>query len=269
MTPGLTAGEHRLDSALFEFFLSGRLDINANNAGWQPIARGQGVVYPPRTPFRERLPPDCARCTSFSLFFEDGDTALLPRLAQSAGAWWVDDPDRLIARHIADIQRAMNPGPASALLLVGSFWQLMAGLIRAQGADNRLIVRADDVDEPAIVTQAHQFMRKHLADPIRLSDLANHIGFSESGFSHAYRQATGQTPMSVLREMRIEAARTLLHRRSITLQAVAARTGFADAFHLSRTFKRAVGLSPSAYRQSIRRQTPPRGQQDGSSRRQP
>jgi transcriptional regulator GlxA family with amidase domain len=33
---------------------------------------------------------------------------------------------------------------------------------------------------------------------------------------------------------------------------VAESTGFSDAFHLSKTFKRLEGLSPKAYLQSLR-----------------
>jgi len=55
--------------------------------------------------------------------------------------------------------------------------------------------------------------------------------------------------MAVLREIRIEAAKAMLLRGSMTLDQISAKTGFADAFHLSRTFKKHEGCSPRAFLQ--------------------
>ena len=251
MGPGLSREVHCIESWMFEFFLTGRLDLHVGGAGWRTAGQGQGVLYPPRTPFCERLPRGCAECTSFSLFFNDGGYApLLQRIGRAPRAWWVDDPDRAMIRLVTEIERAVEPSPASDLLLSGCFSQFVAHLVRGEMTDDTIVVRTGGVDEPVFVTRAHQYMRDHLGQAIRLADLAAYTGFSESGFSHAYRRATGRSPMAVLRSMRVEAARMLLHRSRLSLQGIAEQTGFADAFHLSRTFKQVTDVSPSDYRRS-------------------
>jgi len=61
--------------------------------------------------------------------------------------------------------------------------------------------------------------------------------------------------MSTLREMRVEVAKTLLLGGE-RLAGIAARIGFCDGYHLSRTFKQVTGLSPKSYLASLRREEP-------------
>jgi len=52
-------------------------------------------------------------------------------------------------------------------------------------------------------------------------------------------------------EVRIERARRLLEDPALPVAQVAARLGFSDPANFSRAFRRAVGLTPSAYRQTL------------------
>ena len=254
MGPGLSARPHSVGTWLLEYYLTGRLDVDANGRGWMRFDAGAAALYPPNTPFRERLPAGCAECTSYSLFFDDGGYAPLRRqFGRSRRAWLIDDPDGAMRRLIDDFQRAMDPGPAADLWVDGCFTQLIAMLLRGHRHDDGVIVQAAAGGEPDLVAQAHQFMRQHMGQSIRMADVADAVGLSESGFAHAYRRATGAAPMTVLRTMRVEAAKAFLLRGRTTLQDIAEQTGFADAFHLSRTFKRMTGLSPNAYRRSVGR----------------
>ena len=101
---------------------------------------------------------------------------------------------------------------------------------------------------PEPVFRARRFMRQHLHERIRIAEIAAHAGLSPSGLQHAFRRATGRPPMAVLREMRVETAKALLLRTGMTVEQIAACTGFADAFHLSRVFKQLTGERPQAYR---------------------
>lgn len=59
-------------------------------------------------------------------------------------------------------------------------------------------------------------------------------------------------PPHALREsLQMEKIRALLSETDMSLAAIAAEVGFADAFSLGRFFKRHEGLPPAAYRRAL------------------
>ena len=99
-----------------------------------------------------------------------------------------------------------------------------------------------------IVTDIKRHILANLAKPLTLEDLAAVSGFSKYHFSRLFRRAAGQSPMSFLRRVRMEAARTLLLATPLPLKAIAPQVGMANEYHLSRTFKKVFGQSPSILR---------------------
>lgn len=80
------------------------------------------------------------------------------------------------------------------------------------------------------------------------AELARLCGWSESRFYVKFREVFGRGPQEYHESARIEHARVMLATGEEPLKAIAERLGYADAFHLSRTFKRRTGMSPSSYR---------------------
>jgi AraC-like DNA-binding protein len=99
---------------------------------------------------------------------------------------------------------------------------------------------------PATVRALCDLMGERLADPPRLSELAVLTEMSEFAVLRAFRAETGLPPHAYLNQLRVRKARTLLD-GGTPLADVAAATGFADQAHLTRHFKRVVGVPPGAY----------------------
>jgi AraC-like DNA-binding protein len=85
-----------------------------------------------------------------------------------------------------------------------------------------------------------------LADPPSLDELAAAAGMSPFALLRAFRDATGLPPHAYLNQLRVRLARRLLD-AGLRPAEVAAETGFADQPHLTRHFKRVVGVPPGAY----------------------
>ncbi|MGD0065190.1 MAG: helix-turn-helix transcriptional regulator [Streptosporangiaceae bacterium] len=66
----------------------------------------------------------------------------------------------------------------------------------------------------------------------------------------AFRSEVGMPPYAWLAQHRVARARALLD-RGHGLAETAALTGFADQAHLTRWFRRVVGITPGAYRNSV------------------
>jgi AraC-like DNA-binding protein len=89
---------------------------------------------------------------------------------------------------------------------------------------------------------------RHLGQPLRNADLAAICHCSEDHFVRLFRRGLGVTPAQYIIDRRITAAAEWLAQTERTLDDIAADSGFVDRFHLSRCFKRKIGLPPAAYR---------------------
>lgn len=79
-----------------------------------------------------------------------------------------------------------------------------------------------------------------------LADLAKIANMSERNLTRAFSRATGVSIGEYRQRLRLEHARALLANPSMTVDEVAARTGFADARQLRRLWRAAYGVSPRA-----------------------
>jgi AraC-like DNA-binding protein len=95
-----------------------------------------------------------------------------------------------------------------------------------------------------------------LVSPPALAEIAAETGLSRYQLVRSFRTEVGMPPYAWLAQHRVAAARVLLERGYRPAEA-AALTGFADQAHLTRWFRRVVGVTPGVYRNSV---------QDGSPR---
>jgi AraC-like DNA-binding protein len=83
---------------------------------------------------------------------------------------------------------------------------------------------------------------------VSLSRLAEECGLSARHFARAFQQSLGVPPHRYLLKMRVERARDLLERSSMSLLDIALACGFADQSHFTRVFRAALGVTPGAWR---------------------
>ncbi len=120
------------------------------------------------------------------------------------------------------------------------------GPVTADAADGE----KDDDAGCFVVQQAMAFMRAHCSEHLRLADVAEHVYVSQWHLSKLINRHSGQSFLGLLSEMRVERAKELLLEPGLKVHEVAARTGFQDVAHFSKTFKRLCGCTPVEYRQS-------------------
>ncbi len=88
------------------------------------------------------------------------------------------------------------------------------------------------------------YVSDHLAQQIHLADLAGQISVSPRHLSRLMQATLGITPHRYVVACRIEFARHLLTAGSLSCEAVAEASGFADYSHMSATFRRILKISP-------------------------
>ncbi|RYH02527.1 AraC family transcriptional regulator [Salipiger sp. IMCC34102] len=95
-----------------------------------------------------------------------------------------------------------------------------------------------------------RFLEAELGRSIKVAEMAEVVGLSESWFAHVYRLTRGETPHRTLQRLRAKSAMALLAHRDLPLAQIAGMLGFADQAHFSRAFRSATGQAPGAWRKS-------------------
>lgn len=108
----------------------------------------------------------------------------------------------------------------------------------------------DNMD-PRII-EVIEDLEARLHEKIAFDDLAAQVGLSHSQLARLFKAATGQTLGAYLQTLRMDRARVLLARTSLSVREVMAQVGIADPSHFARDFRNAHGLSPRAFRTQIR-----------------
>ena len=96
------------------------------------------------------------------------------------------------------------------------------------------------------IDRALELLRERWSEPVALSELAAAASPSPSALVRRFRREVGMPPHAFQLNLRILHARELL-RRGMTPVQVAAATGFYDQAHLTRVFKRVVGVPPRRF----------------------
>ena len=107
---------------------------------------------------------------------------------------------------------------------------------------------AADGNAPNHFAPLHGWIAEHLADDLRVDQLAEQAGMSPRTFARIYAAKMGVTPARMVEKIRIEAVRRSLEETDMPIKRIAAICGFAQEERLRRAFARQVGTTPADYR---------------------
>lgn len=157
------------------------------------------------------------------------------------------DPELATALRAAHTDLSTCPDPLEAESRLP--WLLTALAHRHSTA------RATDTEAPLPgADRVARAVRDRLADellsPPSLAALAADLGLSRYQLLRAFRTTMGIPPYAWLAQYRVTKARGLLD-TGLRPAEVAPLAGFADQAHLTRWFRRVMGVTPAAYRNSV------------------
>jgi len=155
------------------------------------------------------------------------------------------DPE-LIA-HIEALRRELTEKRVAYELSVkahvfGIFVCLFRSYVRSRTTFRQMV---DNVERYERIHPVLQYMREHIAEPIRLEELARQCNVSAAHFCRMFRQITGTPPLQYLANLRLHQAASLLKRTDRTVSQIAEDVGFDDVGYMSRCFKKQFGMTPT------------------------
>ncbi|NJN59688.1 MAG: AraC family transcriptional regulator [Leptolyngbyaceae cyanobacterium SL_5_9] len=153
--------------------------------------------------------------------------------------------DRTLAKHLLSLHQELERSP-NQLEHQSRFVNVLS----------KVLTHYADVKVPSFRPQkehrAVQLVKTYLQDRfssnISLEQLTNITGLNRSYLIRVFCQSVGMPPYTYLNQVRVEKAKQLLAQR-LAVAEVAIAVGMSDQSHLTRHFKRIVGITPGQYRQ--------------------
>jgi AraC family transcriptional regulator, arabinose operon regulatory protein len=118
------------------------------------------------------------------------------------------------------------------------------------------------------IQKAAAFLRDNFKQPFSLPNLAKTSALSVSRFSHLFRRQMGCTPVQFLEQQRLAHATQLLRLTGMSVEEVAAESGYDDPFYFSNRFRQHLGRSPRNFRIQSREGRLARAKNQTSPKRQ-
>jgi AraC-like DNA-binding protein len=115
------------------------------------------------------------------------------------------------------------------------------------GADRGLLAGLADVK----IGKALRLMHEDAQRPWTVAALAAAVGMSRSAFAARFTQMIGVSPIDYLAQWRITLAKDALAASTLPMAEIAELAGYQSVSAFSTGFKRATGLSPRVYTQSL------------------
>lgn len=111
---------------------------------------------------------------------------------------------------------------------------------------------ASQRDIPVKIKRAREIIDGNFCDPyFSVTELADGIGVSASYLRREFCAAFGLSPISYLKDLRVEKAKRLLLSEQYPISQIAAECGYAGASYFIQDFHRSTGESPGYYRKRL------------------
>lgn len=100
----------------------------------------------------------------------------------------------------------------------------------------------------SIINRGRHYMIENMERYINMDNLCSYLGISQSYCTALFKSQTGMSPMRYLNNLRVQKAAQLLSGSNMKINQICQKVGISDPYYFSRFFSKAIGISPTQYR---------------------
>ena len=123
-------------------------------------------------------------------------------------------------------------------------------IIGIAGVMYRLENQSESAARSDPIGRATEMIDDRFDRPLQIGQIAKQIGLSVSQLNRRFRSIYQMSPSEYLQRVRVHKASSMLADTDALISEVALETGFYDQAHLTRTFRRWMGMTPSEFRKA-------------------
>lgn len=159
-----------------------------------------------------------------------------------------DGPAGLRDQFVLLLAESVAPGLGSRVLIEALLKQCLVMLLRRQADNDDLGLSWTAAAADARLARAMERILEQPGEPFSVERMADLAGMSRSAFAAHFERAFGQTPMAMLRSVRLRKAAELLLTTNLPVASVANAVGFSSRSNFSQAFQKHHGIDPTGYR---------------------
>jgi len=149
------------------------------------------------------------------------------------------------------IEEYRRDGPASAAMMTALMNQCLIGVLREVEAQaNGALPWLSALDDPRLAKVIDAVL-ENPGQNYSLDSMADLAAMSRATFVRHFEACFSRTPMDYLRDVRLRRAAQLLQTKSLPVDNIASRVGYASRSHFSRSFQEQYGVSPAEFRKQF------------------
>ena len=95
-------------------------------------------------------------------------------------------------------------------------------------------------------------MKDHYRENLTLENIAASAFLSSGYASRIFKKQMNISIMDYLLQLRMDEAKKMLRETTLSIDEIASKTGYADSSYFTKVFRKAMGMTPSRYRQSLK-----------------
>lgn len=218
------------------------------NARWEKRLNNTLHIYAPFTEYHERLIINSGFSHSAAIVFSGGETLGLERFIEpTRGFAEIVDPEGKLGQIICNGAKLVNENVENGRFQAQSVLFHLIAELNCCNKIGSIFTYRKSIENETFYKNVDTYLQKNLHRKLTRRDIARHFCASISTLSHRYRNETGRGVMQRLMELRIARVKSMLL-NGYQLQHIAETTGFCDAYHLSKAFKKKEETSPRFYR---------------------
>ncbi len=99
-----------------------------------------------------------------------------------------------------------------------------------------------------LVMRMRRYINEHALRPLRVEEVASHVGLSVSRAVHLFKELTGYTIIHYTQEIRLSNALERIRYTDLSLENIAGSCGFGTYSYFHKVFKARYGISPKTIR---------------------
>ena len=128
---------------------------------------------------------------------------------------------------------------------------LVSEIIKKTLGDTGGVAEFRNVRSPQALNKAIDYMEQNYASKLSLNVVADHVGYNPSYLSTAFKHYTGISFSEYLNRVRLRKALSMISDKTIGIEEVAERVGFACSGCMSKVSKKYCGKTPQEFRKTL------------------